>query len=133
MGQIFGIVVALIFGALGLLFVAPAMLATLPFLAIYHYPWLSFVAAAGVLGYHYSNRRIVSAGRIAFADPASVTAACAWIGYWFYERHMQAWEKTVHEPIRADLFFVAPSVEIVTCIAVIASYRMRRRRKEGER
>jgi hypothetical protein len=85
-------------------------------------PWHALVIA-GILSVYYAIVRLILGRRYAkFFDISSIGAIVLWIGFWPYELHMQAWEKTVTAPIRIDLIFLAIVLGSATIISLLSSW-----------
>ena len=92
-----------------------------PFDLVSATPWHAMVVASILSGYYALVRLALGRMYARFFDISSIAAIVLWIGYWPYELHMRAWERTVAAPIRLDLFLVGIILDGATVICLLSS------------
>ena len=92
-----------------------------PVMWVHDAPWHALMIA-GSLAIYYALVRITLGYMPArFFDISNIGTIVLWFGFWLYELHMLAWEKTVVAPIRLDLFLAAFPLNTATIICLLSS------------
>ena len=85
-------------------------------------PWLALLPAGVFIGTWVWLRSPLR-GRYHGVQMLLWLAAAAWLLYAVYEWRMDQWGRTVTAPIRMDMLLVAPVLEFVSLVGLIASWR----------
>jgi hypothetical protein len=96
-------------------------------------PWHALVALCILSGHYALVRLALWRKKAVFVDIWNTATIALWIAFWLYQIHMWGWEKTVHAPIRLDLFPAAIILYTATIICLLSSWESLLSKFDGEK